>query len=107
VKLSHITDQGVKKLSYGYDMGDNWDHTIEIQKTLPAEAGARYPRCVDGKRACPPEDCGEPWGYADLLESIQNPKHEQHAELLEWVGGEFDPEAFDVDAVNKELKAVR
>ncbi len=84
-------------------MGDNWEHTIQIEKVLEAEAGVRYPRCIAGKRACPPEDCGGPWGYGDFLEAIQNPAHPRHKELLEWVGDEFDPEAFDIDAVNEEL----
>jgi hypothetical protein len=104
VKLSQLVAQGVKKFTYVYDMGDNWEHTIQVEKVLDAEPGVRYPRCVAGKRACPPEDCGGPWGYADFLEAIQNPKHEQHEELLEWIGGEFDPEAFDVEAVNEELR---
>ncbi len=104
VKLSQFVAGGVKKFTYTYDFGDSWEHVIQVEKTLPAEPGVRYPRCTDGKRACPPEDCGGPWGYGDFLEAIQNPKHEEHEELLEWVGGEFDPEKFDVDAVNKQLR---
>jgi hypothetical protein len=104
VKLSQITAHGDKKFGYVYDMGDTWEHTIQVEKVLDAEAGVRYPRCVAGKRACPPEDCGGPWGYGDFLEALQNPKYERHEELLEWVGGEFDPEAFDVEAVNEELR---
>lgn len=84
-------------------MGDTWQHTVLIEKTLPVEPGVKYPRCIDGKRACPPEDCGGPWGYSDFLDAVQNPKHERHEELLEWVGDGFDPEAFDPEAVNKEL----
>jgi len=103
VKLSQLVAQGVKKFTYVYDMGDNWEHVIQIEKLLPAEAGAHYPRCLAGKRACPPEDCGGPWGYDDFLQAIQNPKHERHEELLEWVRGEFDPEAFDGEALNAEL----
>ncbi len=106
VKLSRLVAHGVKKFSYVYDMGDNWDHTIQVEKVLPVEAepGVRYPRCIAGKRACPPEDCGGPWGYGEFVEAIQNPQHEQHEELLEWVGGEFDPEAFDIEAVNEALR---
>ena len=74
---------------------------------LPPEPGVRYPVCVAGKRACPPEDCGGPWGYADLLAAIADPGHERHEELVEWIGDEFDPEAFDVEAINKDLKALR
>lgn len=103
IKLSQLAGEGVKKFEYVYDMGDNWGHTIQIEKVLPAERGVNYPRCVAGKRACPPEDCGGPWGYGDFLDAIQNPKHKRHNELLEWVGGGFDPEAFDIDAVNEEL----
>jgi hypothetical protein len=103
VKLSQIVAQGIKKFGYVYDMGDNWDHTIQVEKVLDTESGVRYPRCIEGKRACPPEDCGGPWGYGDFLEAIKNPKHERHEELLEWVGEEFDPEAFDIEAINEEL----
>jgi hypothetical protein len=103
LELSAIASAGVKKFTYTYDFGDNWEHTIEIEKTLPAEAGVRYPRCLTGKRACPPEDCGGPWGYADFLAAIQDPAHEGHEEMLEWAGGEFDPEEFDLDAVNAAL----
>jgi hypothetical protein len=104
VKLSQLVGQGVKKFTYVYDMGDNWGHVIQIEKLLSAEAIAHYSRCIAGKRACPPEDCGGPWGYGDFLDAIQNPRHERQEELLEWVGGEFDPEAFDIEAVNEELR---
>ena len=104
VKLSQIVAGGIKKFTYTYDFGDNWDHVVQVEKTLEAEAGVRYPRCIAGKRACPPEDCGGPWGYAEFLEAVSNPKQERHEELLEWAGGEFDPESFDTEAVNEELR---
>jgi hypothetical protein len=72
---------------------------------LPVTGGQTYPVCLAGKRACPPEDCGGPWGYPEFLEAIADPENERHDELLEWIGGEFDPEAFDVAAVNAELQA--
>jgi hypothetical protein len=106
VKLSQLVEQGVKKIRYQYDMGDSWWHSITLEKTVPAEAGVKYPRCIAGARACPPEDCGGPWGYGDFVDAIQNPEHERHEELLEWLGGEFDPEAFDPETVNEELQAV-
>lgn len=84
---------------YRYDFGDNWEHIVELEKILPRENNVNYPRCVDGKRACPPEDCGGAWGYEDFLEAIKNPKHERHEELLKWIGGEFDPEHFDPEEV--------
>jgi hypothetical protein len=107
VKLSQIVQAGVKKFRYTYDFGDNWDHVIQVEKVLEADPQVKYPRCVKGSRACPPEDCGGAWGYGDFLNAIQNPGHESHEEMLEWVGGEFDPEAFDIEAVNKELASVR
>jgi hypothetical protein len=103
VKIQQLAARGVKKLTYVYDMGDTWEHVIAIEKALPVEAGGHYPRCIAGKRACPPEDCGGPWGYGDFLDAIQDPEHERHEELLEWIGGEFDPEAFDIETVNKKL----
>jgi hypothetical protein len=107
VKLSRLFGQGVKKLRYVYDMGDNWEHTIQLEKTKAPEPGVRYPRCVAGARACPPEDCGGPWGYADFVDAVQNPKNPQHEDMVEWVGGDFDPEEFDPQAVNEALSGVR
>jgi Plasmid pRiA4b ORF-3-like protein len=92
---------------YEYDFGDSWDHELLIEKVLPFEAGKRYPVCLTGKRACPPEDCGGIWGYAGFLDAIQDPQHPEHEEMLAWVGGEFDPEAFDVDEVNRELHPLK
>ncbi|GFP27560.1 plasmid pRiA4b ORF-3 family protein [Candidatus Hakubella thermalkaliphila] len=86
--------------NYIYDFGDDWEHTVKLEKILPRENGVNYPICVGGKRACPPEDCGGVWGYEDLLEIIKNPNHEEHEEMMEWLGGEFDPEHFDVEDVS-------
>jgi len=107
MKLSQVVQAGVKKFRYTYDFGDTWVHLIQVEKVLEAEPKVKYPRCVTGSRAGPPEDCGGPWGYGDFVEAIQNPKHPEHAERLEWVGGEFDPEAFDLEAVNEQLAMVR
>jgi hypothetical protein len=103
VKLSQVVAQGFKKFTYTYDFGDNWQHTIQVEKVLDAESGVHYPRCLAGKRACPPEDCGGPWGYQEFLEAIRDPEHEQHEDMTEWIGGEFDPEKFDLEAVNEAL----
>jgi len=105
-KLSQIVQAGMKKFHYVYDFGDNWRHVIQVEKVLQSEPDVKYPRCVTGSRAGPPEDCGGPWGYGDFLDAIQNPSHNQHEEMLEWIGGEFDPEAFALDAVNEELARV-
>jgi hypothetical protein len=83
------------RFQYEYDFGDSWYHEVLFEGVVRAESSKKYPLCLEGARACPPEDCGGIWGYPDFVEAIQNPKHEQHEELLEWVGGRFDPEAFD------------
>ena len=105
-KLSQIASQGSKRFTYQYDFGDHWEHAVEIEKTLPAERKFKYPRCIDGKRACPPEDCGGAYGYEEFLEAIQNRNDEQHDEMLEWVGGKFAPEAFDIRRVNRTLQRI-
>ncbi len=104
IRLAQIAPDVKSKVHYEYDFGDGWQHTVVVEKILPAEAGQPYPRCLIGKRACPPEDCGGPWGYAELLEALSDPKHTNHAEMRDWVGDEFDPEAFDLNAVNAELR---
>jgi hypothetical protein len=92
------------KFLYEYDFGDSWDHELLVEKVLPLEPGKRYPVCLTGKRACPPEDCGGIWGYASFLEALQDPQHPEHEEMVDWVGGAFDPEAFELDEVNSELQ---
>ena len=92
------------KFRYVYDMGDDWLHEIKVEKAFAAAAGVQYPRCTGGARACPPEDCGGFPGYFHFLEAITDPKHPEHGELLDWIGGEWDPETFDIDAVNARLQ---
>ncbi len=93
----------VKQCIYTYDFGDSWDHTVFFERELPANTGVKYPQCIAGKNACPPDDCGGVWGYSELQTAIQNPKHPRHGELLEWLGlnhpSQFDPAAFDPSGV--------
>lgn len=104
----HDVVSGVQdKFSYEYDFGDGWEHEILVEDILQPEPRTRYPRCLKGKRNCPPEDVGGPWGYADFLEALRNADHPEHEEYLAWIGGSFDPEAFDLEAVNDHLKEVR
>jgi hypothetical protein len=105
-KLGQVALEGKAKFRYTYDFGDDWRHEVVVEKVLSPEEGRAYPACIDGKRACPPEDVGGPWGYMEFAEAIRDPKHERHEEFLEW-RGEFDPEAFDLEAVNKELRRLR
>ncbi len=106
VKLNQVVDEKAK-FFYEYDFGDSWEHEIVVEKSLSLEAGVQYPICVTGKRACPPEDCGGIWGYAELLEAISDPNHPEHDDMVEWLEGEFDPEAFDVEVINRSLEALR
>lgn len=105
VLLSQII-AGKKKVRfvYEYDFGDSWEHEIVLEQTLEPEPKAQYPRCIEGARACPPEDCGGSWGYVDFLEAMADPKHENHRDMKEWIGGKFDPEKFNLNAVNRDLK---
>ncbi|HTU84865.1 MAG TPA: plasmid pRiA4b ORF-3 family protein [Solirubrobacteraceae bacterium] len=111
ITLARVLQGSGDRLIYTYDFGDDWDHELAFEQEVPAEPGAVYPRCVAGKGACPPEDCGGPWGYMDLRAVLADPGAESHDEMLEWLGlqhaGEFDPAAFDVDAVNESLAALR
>lgn len=97
-----IKDDGMR-FDYEYDFGDGWEHTLLVEKIFPAEKGIRYPRCVKGKRACPPEDVGGVWGYEEFLEVLKDSEDSEHDEYLEWIGGEFDTEAFDLEEVNDRL----
>lgn len=107
VQLGSLVEEG-GKLLYEYDFGDGWEHDIKVEKTRDATPGERYPRCTAGKRACPPEDCGGAWGYAELLQALQDPSHPEHEDMLEWLGGDFDPEGFDLEETNAGLRmAVR
>ena len=93
-------------LRYEYDFGDGWEHDILVEKLFAPQEGIRYPRCLAGEGACPPEDIGGVWGYEEFLEALQDPKHERHEEFMEWAG-EFDPKVFNVDAVNAALLKLR
>jgi hypothetical protein len=88
------------KATYEYDFGDGWEHSVLLEKIIPADKDVAYPICIKGKRACPPEDCGGPWGYMDFLDIISNPKDPEHDSMLEWVGGKFDPEHFNPEDVH-------
>ena len=90
------------KIRYQYDFGDSWNHVIVVEKILDG-GETSPPACVDGARACPPEDSGGPWGYLEKLQALANPDDEDTEELRDWMGEDFDPERFEIDAVNREL----
>jgi hypothetical protein len=102
-KLSQLLKKEKDKINYEYDFGDGWIHKIELEKILPYDPKATLPLCVTGKRACPPEDCGGVWGYEQLLETLADSDHPDHQDMLDWLGGEFDPTYFDKEEINAEL----
>jgi len=101
--VNGLMKSGISSFAYTYDFGDNWEHIIAIEKTQPAIAGQSYPACIAGARNCPPEDCGGPWGYQELLEVLADPAHPEHAEQIEWIDEEFDPDAFSVETADAML----
>jgi Plasmid pRiA4b ORF-3-like protein len=95
---------GARTMNYVYDFGDNWQHRIKVEKALdPAPAGT-LPLCVAGANATPPDDCGGIYGYYDFVAAVSDPNHPEHGEMTEWIGGPWDPAAFDIEAVNLRLK---
>lgn len=105
--LSEVVSGVKQKFLYEYDFGDSWEHEIVVEKILQPEAGVHYPVCLAGKRAGPPEDSGGVWGYESLLEIVNNPEHPDYDERVEWLGEDFDPEAFDLEAINRKLRSRR
>lgn len=105
-KLSKILPTTGKRFTfkYEYDFGDSWEHEILFEGRVAADPKVQCPVCLEGQRACPPEDCGGVWGYDDLLNALRDKKHERHEDLLDWLGGEFNPEAFDAAVATKSMK---
>jgi Plasmid pRiA4b ORF-3-like protein len=111
VTLEQVAPQVKDKIRYTYDFGDDWVHDIVVEKVLDPDPSRAYPRCTGGKRAAPPDDCGGIWGYEELVEVLADPAHPEHSERLQWLGladaSQFVPDAFDVEAVNSRLGALR
>jgi hypothetical protein len=101
-RLDRVVGKG-DRFKYTYDFGDDWVHHLLVEKVFPPQPGVEYPRCVDGKRACPPEDCGGPWGYADRLEDLKDPHADCHVDAVDFFGEDFDPEEFNLENVNEGL----
>lgn len=93
-----------QRFGYVYDFGDDWKHVIVVEKVLEKDKPQKCPVCTDGKRNCPPEDCGGVWGYEELLEIKKDKNHPQYEEMIvDWLGEDFAPEKFDLDEINKSL----
>jgi hypothetical protein len=108
VVLSKLLPKSAKRTRwmYEYDFGDGWRHEVLFEGFPPIDPKVAYPLCVEGERACPPEDCGGPWGYADYLAAIADSKNEQHEDMVEW-RGPFDSEAFDAKKATREMRKVK
>ena len=106
-RLGQVLPSVGDKMRWDYDFGDGWEHNVVVEKILEAEPGVEYPICLAGKRACPPEDCGGPHGYAQLLEVLADPSHSEHEELKEWASIDFDPDYFDVEEASLEMRSPR
>ncbi|MER7458655.1 plasmid pRiA4b ORF-3 family protein [Micromonospora sp. NPDC126480] len=111
VTLEQVAPGAGDKVRYTYDFGDNWEHDILVEKVLDRDGAVAYPRCVGGRRAAPPEDCGGVWGYAELVEILGDPTHPEHQDRLDWLGldkpSDFDPARFDAKAVTAALQQRR
>lgn len=103
--LNGLVKSGVARFAYIYDFGDDWEHTVVIEGAQAPVEGRFYPTCIAGKRNCPPEDCGGPWGYQDLLDALADPTLPEHAERIEWIGKDYDPEQFSIPATNAIIAA--
>jgi Plasmid pRiA4b ORF-3-like protein len=106
-RLNQLLKGPGARIGYTYDFGDHWRHDITVEEVLAASSRDGYPVCLAGKGACPPEDCGGAWGYEQLREVLADPAHDQHEDMLEWLGLEsaaaFDPMSFDIDEANEAL----
>lgn len=105
VLLSDLLKEEKDWIKYEYDFGDGWSHKITLEKILPYQQDQVPVLCAKGKRACPPEDCGGPWGYQRIMDLLAEPKAdpEEYQEMIEWLGDEFEPESIDLQEINKEL----
>ena len=103
VKLDKLLHNEKDSLVYAYDFGDGWEHQVLLEKILHFDETVKTPICIKGKLTCPPEDCGGIYGYYDLLKTLADPKHPGHEDMLDWLGGEFDPEAFSIEEVHELL----
>lgn len=106
VTLHSALTPAVSKFEYLYDFGDSWEHAVVVEKWLTADAAVTYPVCTGGKLHAPPEDCGGIPGFYQLLTVVADKRHPEHEEMLEWLGDEYDPQAFNQQEVNRQLAAL-
>ena len=106
-RLKNFIEKPGDRIGYEYDFGDSWLHEITLAAVESQLRRLAHAVCLDGARACPPEDCGGPPGYERLLGILKKPKHPEYADTIEWLGSSFDPASFDLAATNRALAQVR
>lgn len=110
-RLGDIAREAGEAFIYEYDLGDSWRHQVLVEEVWAERGKTAKPSCLDGERACPPEDCGGVHGYYETLERLRDPVHDEYEDTKTWIesmtGGPFDPDAFDLEAVNRALKVLR
>ena len=107
ITLRQIVDQGTKEIGYEYDPDDSWRHLLVLERVLEPDDSVHYPICLEGERACPPEDVGGNPGFQTFLEALTDKKHPEHKSFKTWIGGHFNAASFDTNAVNRQLRHVR
>jgi hypothetical protein len=105
--LQEVLKPSISQFSYLYDFGDGWEHDVLIESTSSTVENESALLCLAGANACPPDDVGGPYGYAEFVKAIANPKHKEHRRYLHWCGGAFDPKGFDLQSVNRDLRRLR
>lgn len=104
ITLSDIFDKPKLKMIYEYDFGDDWEHELVLEKIIDNNPSQQYPFCLEGAMNCPPEDCGGIYGFKDLMKKYKKTNHPDYPFILEWIGEDYDPNFFDVESVNENLK---
>lgn len=102
-RLATLVERGVSELTYTYDFGDDWRHTISVESVGEADTAVEYPRFIEGQHRAPPEDVGGLPGFELFIEAIADPDHEDHGHLMRWSGGTFNPDALDVTEIHKRI----
>ncbi len=106
-RLNQVLTKLKDKIIYEYDFGDSWDHELVLEKFIGMDKNINYPVCLEGAMACPPEDCGGIGGYYDMLEIIKDPENSEYENMMDWLGGEFDANEFNLVSVNIKLKNIK
>lgn len=106
-RLNRFVETGLRHFKYIYDFGDRWEHIVKVEDLVMPKPGLPLIMCLAGENACPPEDVGGYPGYAEFLEALNDPAHEEHANMLRWIGGSFDPTAFELADINERLAEIK